>query len=57
MIASRGMHIRNTAYIPLNCKDIRITDINELSSIGFMESRKNIIGKTYQEVMIMKPLI
>ena len=31
MIASRGrgMHIRNTAYIPSNCKNICITDINE----------------------------
>jgi len=34
MIASRGMHIRNTAYIPPNWKDIRITDINELYQSG-----------------------
>jgi len=34
MIASRGMHIRNTACISLNCKDIRITDINELYKIA-----------------------
>jgi len=30
MIASRCMYIRNTAYILLNCKDVRITHINEL---------------------------
>ena len=33
MIASRGMYIRNIAYIPPNWKDIRIADINELGEI------------------------
>ena len=33
MIASRGMYIRNIAYIPLNCKDIRIADMNELDAM------------------------
>ena len=33
MIASRGMYIRNIAYIPQNWKDIRIADINELAEI------------------------
>jgi len=33
MIASRGMYIRNIAYIPPKWKDIRITDINELSEM------------------------
>jgi len=28
------LYIRNTAYIPSNWKDIRITDINELSEIA-----------------------
>jgi len=34
MIADRGMHIRNIAYIPLNWKDICITDINVLYEMG-----------------------
>ena len=34
MIASRGMYIRNIAYIPPSWKDIRNTDINELDVIG-----------------------
>jgi len=33
MIASRGMYIRNIAYIPQNWKDIRNADINELGDI------------------------
>ena len=33
MIASRGMYIRNIAYILSNWKGIRITDINELSEM------------------------
>ena len=33
MNSSRGMYIRNTAYIPQNWKDIRIADITELSEI------------------------
>jgi len=37
MIASRGMYIRNIAYIPPNWKDIRIADINELCTITFKE--------------------
>jgi len=34
MIASRGMYIRNIAYIPPSWKDIRNTDINELGDIA-----------------------
>ena len=35
MIASRGMYIRNTAYIPSNWKDIRnYADMNKLSEIA-----------------------
>jgi len=30
MTTSRGMHIRSTADIPQNCKNIRNADINEL---------------------------
>jgi len=43
MIASKGMHIRNTAYISLNCKDIRITDMNELSAIFYKEEKEKEI--------------
>ena len=34
MNSSRGMYIRNTAYIPQNWKDIRIADITELSKMS-----------------------
>jgi len=33
MIISRRMHIRNTAYIPPNWKDIRIAYMRELAEI------------------------
>jgi len=34
MIASRDIHMSNTAYTPSNWKDISITDINKLGEIG-----------------------
>ncbi|MHA1233080.1 MAG: hypothetical protein ACTSPQ_20835 [Candidatus Helarchaeota archaeon] len=37
MIESRGMYIRNTACIPSNWKDIRITDMKELGKIQTKE--------------------
>ena len=37
MIASKGMYIRNIAYIPPNWKDICIADINELGEIQTKE--------------------
>jgi len=33
MGSARGLDIRNTAYIPLIWKDIRIVDMNELGDI------------------------
>ena len=40
MIAPRGMYMRNTAYIPLNWKDIRITDTNGLSEIAMKHKKR-----------------
>jgi len=33
MIASRGMCMRNIAYVPSDWKGIRIADINELDQV------------------------
>jgi len=46
MSASKSMYIRNTAYIPSNCKDIRITDIKELYAIAL---KSHIGGKKDEE--------
>lgn len=40
MITSRGIHMSNTAYIPSNCKNIRITDINQLGEIAVTPNLK-----------------
>jgi len=42
MIASRGMYIRNSSYIPSNWKDIRIADINKLAEIRGQNMRREI---------------
>jgi len=50
MIASRGMYIRNIAYIPPNWKDIRIADINELGDIA----KKDLEKRKEEQIMSKK---
>ena len=47
MIASRGMYIRNIAYILPNLEYIRNADINELSATGRL-------GKRFKKVFAIK---
>ena len=45
MSTSRGMYIRNTAYIILNLEDIRNADMNELSEMPAVALERFKISK------------
>jgi len=46
MVASRGMFMRNVAYIPPNCKDIRIADMSESGVTGRCCLEERLLNKS-----------